>query len=237
MKKDYSIIIPTLEEEQNIKGCIESIRENGVNDAEIILVDASSKDNTVVSAQRAGAHIDIKVLVTKRQGLANQLNMGAQHAKGDILLFLHADCRLPSDALKKIAGFYDRYGDKAVGGAFTMTLDGKRFFYKLFSLCGSIYSYITDTYFGDRAIFIKKSYFYSIGGYRDIPIMSDVDFSRKMKKAGKVAQLTGPVVSDSRKFDREPFWKMVYLILFALIAFRIGVDPGIIKKKYYQGTG
>ncbi|GAG35937.1 unnamed protein product, partial [marine sediment metagenome] len=127
---------------------------------------------------------------------------------------------------------FDKFPGLA-GGAFTMKVEGERFFYNILSAGGNFYSRATKTFFGDRAIFVSNEIFNKISGFRDLPVMSDYDFSKRMKKAGRVYLLKGPVVSSGRKFENEPFYKIIYLLIWSLAAFGLGLDPDIIKKRYY----
>ncbi len=223
-----SVIIPVTDEEKFIGRCIDSVRKQNA-DFEIIAVDGGSDDGTLEIAE---SRVD-RVITSDYKNLAYQLNLGARSSGGDILLFLHADCVLPDNALEKIEDHFGGDGT-AVGGAFTMKVEGSRFFYRILSLGGNIYSKVTGTYFGDRAIFAKKDVFVKLSGFKDVPIMSDVDFSRRMKRAGITRMLEGPVISSGRKFDSEPFWHVIYLIFWSLSAFNHGIEPGIIDKKYYK---
>ena len=223
-----SVIIPVTNEEKFIGRCIDSVsRQNA--DFEIIAVDGGSDDNTL---EIAGSRVD-RIIISDCKNLAHQLNLGARSSRGDILLFLHADCMLPDNALENIEDHLGGDGT-VIGGAFTMKVEGSRFFYRILSLGGNIYSKVTGTYFGDRAIFVKKDVFIRLSGFKNIPIMSDVDFSRRMKRAGITRMLGGPVISSGRKFESEPSWFVIYLIFWSLSAFDHGIEPGIIDKKYYK---
>jgi len=233
----FSIIIPTLNESKNITSCIKSVIENiklevSKKDIEIIIVDGGSKDNTLAKAVRFDNKIKMRIIQPGIASTPCQLNKGASIAVGDILVFLHADCGLPVDALEKIKNSFNRFPGLS-GGAFTMRLGGKRFLYNILSIGGDIYCRATKTFFGDRVIFAKREIFNKMSGYKDLPVMSDVDFSKRMKRAGRVLLLTGPVICDERKFKNEPFYKTIYLLLWSLAAFKLGLDPAIIKKRYY----
>ncbi len=220
-----SVIVPAQNEEKLLPACLESIVCHQA-DLEVIVVDGGSTDRTVQIARR---YTD-KVIVLDKADLPAQLNAGAAQAKGEIFLFLHADCRLAPGCLDRLPSIPPR----VVGGAFTMQLDGDRLHYRLLSLGGNIYCRLTGTYFGDRGMFVRAPVFYKLGGFASMPIMADVDFSRRLKRAGKSTMLKGPVISSSRKFDREGSLRNLYLIIYALVAFRFGVNPDEIKEKYYH---
>lgn len=220
-----SVIIPALNEEARLTGCLESVLAQREN-VQVIVVDGGSEDGTLEAARRCG----VEVVALGRAGLAAQLNAGAAEAGGDMLLFLHADSRLAPGTLARLR----KIPPGITGGAFTMQLDGPRFFYRLLSLGGNLYCRLTGTYFGDRGIFVRPSAFHRLGGFAPLPIMTDVDFSRRMRRLGKTVLLKGPVINSSRKFDAESPWRTIYLIFYALLAFRLGVDPARIKKKYYS---
>jgi glycosyltransferase involved in cell wall biosynthesis len=236
----FSIIIPTFNESRNISSCIRSILNNSLpedkgSNVEIIITDGGSKDNTLEMASKFNNRIKLRTIKSEEACLPDQLNKGARIAEGDILIFLHADCRLSNDALYKIEQNCDKSPGLA-GGAFTMRVEGNRFFYNILSAGGNIYSWTTKTFFGDRAIFVRKEIFDGISGFKNLSIMSDYDFSKRLKKAGRVRLLKGPVISNGRKFEDEPFYKIIYLAFWSLIGFDLGIDPAIIRKKYY-GSG
>ncbi|MGM0366296.1 MAG: TIGR04283 family arsenosugar biosynthesis glycosyltransferase [Actinomycetota bacterium] len=222
-----SIIIPTLNEEKNISSCIESILRQ-TPEFEIIIVDAGSSDNTVAIAQSKKA----VVLRSDKKNIGYQCNLGAKSSNGDILIFLHADTRLCENALERVRYFFKKYRG-AAGGSFNMRIEGNSFFYKILSMGGNIFCAITKIHFGDRGIFVRKKVFERISGFQDMPIMEDVDFSQRMKKHGKTKILKGPVVSSSRKFEKEPFYKTLYLVLSSLFYYMVKADLNRIKEKYY----
>jgi glycosyltransferase involved in cell wall biosynthesis len=286
---DFSIIIPTLNEEVNISRCLKSIIKAhdsySTNLFEIIIVDGESTDKTVQTAEElilsGGLSKDFaanfKIIKPGFTNLPLQLNEGARNSKGEILIFLHADNVLPDKAFEKISHLFsgnlikrrrqgmrqygrqykgqygykfkgqymdkytdkymdkytDRYKSQYIGGAFTLLIEGKRFFYTISSFFGNLYSCATKIYFGDRMIFIKRAAFLKLGGFKNMPIMSDVDFSIRMNNLGKTALLAGPTLTSPRGIAADPFWKRIYLILWALHFYKKGLAPDIIKEKYY----
>jgi rSAM/selenodomain-associated transferase 2 len=219
-----SVIIPAFNEEKRIERCLLSIRRQREN-TEIIVVDGASQDGTVDVARRHGAEI----ITLEKPNLAKQLNMGAAAARGDIFLFLHADSELTCGSLTRLSNLQEGI----VGGSFTLLVKGPRFFYKILSVGGNLYCRLTGTYFGDRGIFVRQDIFLKLNGYRDMLIMTDVDFSRRLNALGRTKIVKGPILTSSRKFDKETPFRTIYLILWSLWAFRKGVDPEKIKAKYY----
>ncbi len=222
-----SVIVPTLDEEHLLSACLSSVRSQSVS-AQLIVVDGGSSDGTQAIA-RAQADLVIEL---DAPALAEQLNVGASRATGDILVFLHADCQLTDGCLERIQTICKHAN--IIGGALTMHIQGNRASYKMLSFCGNVYCRLTGTLFGDRAMFIRRPAFETLHGFRPLPIMCDVDLSHRMKRIGKTRLIPGPVLSSSRKFDHEPVWLSPLLILWALAAFRLGVPGERIRDRYYE---
>lgn len=220
-----SVIVPTCNEEKLLPGCLESILKEREK-VQLIIADGASEDKTLTVARQYTKEI----VQMDNADLAAQLNAGAARANGDILLFLHADSRLTGGCLNRI----NNIPPQVIGGAFTMQLASNSFFYRVLSLGGNFYCRLTDTYFGDRGIFIRTAIFRELEGFALIPIMSDVELSRRMKRLGKTVLLQGPIISSSRKFEQEGPIHTLYLITYALMAYKLGTDPEKIKKKYYR---
>lgn len=223
-----SVIIPAYNEESCLSHCIESIRAQN-HPAEIIVTDGGSEDSTRNLARR----LSVKVIDIGKKNLGLQLNRAAAIAKGETLLFLHADSLLTAGIFKQIESYLKQ--DEYIGGAFRMKLTGKRSFYRFLEAGGDFYCRMTKSYFGDRGIFIRPSAFKQMEGFRELAIMTDVEFSRRMNCIGKTAFLPGPIISSSRKFDSEGSVNTLSKILWALLAYRLGYPPEKIRGKYYGG--
>ncbi len=246
---NFSIIIPTLNEEENIARCLKSIiakygPANG-DLFETIIVDGASKDKTIKIAEELvlGSTLcqsmkkNFKIIRSNFCGLALQLNEGAHHSIGEVLIFFHADSMLPQEVFEKINDLFSRnLSNKRpyVGGAFSLLFEGKGFLNKINSFFGNLYGRISKIYFGDRVIFVKRDVFFKLNGFKNIPIMADVDFSIRMKNSGRTAMLKGPVLTSPRGITGDRLWRRAYLIIWALYAYRRGIDPRIIKIKYYR---
>lgn len=172
-----SIIIPVYREESIINNTIESIKKiKGNYRIEIIVADGGTEEETI-RAVRAPEVIKL----SSKKNLGAQLNKGGAFATGDILLFLHADTLLPETAFMKIESAFNtgRYG----AGAFSLGINSGNMILRFIAFTANIRNYFTSAPYGDQAIFIKKELFIELGGYKEIPIMHDVDLMKRIKKA------------------------------------------------------
>lgn len=195
----FSIIIPVLHEADRINQMIDHIhsRNHGKN-YEIIVVDGAPEKDTL-----SAIHIrpDVKTIASEK-GRAKQMNAGASVARGDILVFLHADTLLPERALESIDSAL-RDG-KYIGGAFDLGIDSDKTIFKIISFMASLRARLTQIPYGDQAIFIRREYFDKVNGYPDIPLMEDVALMRRLKREGyKISILPDRVITSSRRWKRE----------------------------------
>ena len=220
-----SIIIPTLNEEENLAPCLASTR-NAPN-VERIVVDGGSKDRTLEIARSCG----VKVL-SGPTGRARQMNAGADSGAGDFLLFLHADTRLPD-------GFADtvRYTltlPGIVAGAFEFRLDitssGLRFIERV----ANWRSHRLQLPYGDQAIFIRAALFREVGGYRDMPIMEDFEFIQRLKKKGRIFTAPLPAITSARRWEKLGTWKATLMNYIIVLAYYLGISPARIYR-YARG--
>ncbi len=225
----FSIIIPVLNEGDRINALIEHIRNQGFEPAyEIIVVDGDPQGGTVRAIGSEGV-----VTIITEKGRGRQMNAGAAAARGDILIFLHADTKLPDGALKKISRALEK--QDYVGGAFDLKIDSDTLFLRYISVRASLRSRWNRIPYGDQAIFLRKKYFDEIGGFKDIPLMEDVELMRRIKKDGrKISILPDKVTTSARRWQRDgPIYTTVRnQVLVAL--FRLGVSPGRLAKHYWK---
>ena len=194
----FSIIIPVLNEADRINAAIEDLYNNNAKENfEIIVVDGDEKANTIK------AITENAVKTTKSpKGRGSQMNAGAAIARGEILIFLHADTQLPKMAMEKISRTLQTR--KYVAGAFNLAIDSNRFFLKFIAARANFRCRLNRIPYGDQAIFIKKDYFDRIGRFREIPLMEDVDLMRRIKKSGdKIFILPDKVKTSSRRWETE----------------------------------
>jgi len=223
----FSIVIPVLHESDRINSLIENIEGlTGDGGHEVIVVDGSPTKDTI----RAIDNENIIKLVSLK-GRARQMNAGAAVAKGEILIFLHADTELPRNALKTInsAMAQGRY----VGGAFELGIDSHKIEFKMLARWASIRCRLTGIPYGDQAIFIKRYYFNSLGGYRDIPLMEDVELMRRIKRRGdKICIVPEQVKTSPRRWEEEGFIYVNARNASLFMLYLLGVSPGKLASFY-----
>lgn len=195
-----SVIVPTWNEEQGLAACLRSAGavQPGI---EVIVADGGSTDRTREIAAGLGAH----VIVSPIRQRAAQLDLAVQQARGDVLLFLHADTLLPNDWLEKLRAVLD---DDAgiIGGAFCRRFDHPSRWLRCTSALADWRGRIWGCFLGDQAMFVRSAVFWSLGGFRPLNQCEDLDFSLRMSRAGRTRMIGSPVLSSGRRFLRQgPF--------------------------------
>lgn len=220
-----SVIAPTLNEEAHIAKMLDSIR-NQEGDFEIIIVDGGSNDRTV-EVTRPYARI-----ITSQMGRAVQMNAGAKYAQGEVLLFLHADSTLPRGAFSAIREAM-RNPD-VVGGTFSLAFDHDDRLLRLYAFFTRFRS--VWFHYGDQGLFIRRYLFEELNGYKEMPIMEDIEFLRRLKRKGKLALIKRPVTTSARRFLSNGIFKQEVLNIFLVILYLVGVKPKTLKK-WYEAIG
>jgi len=190
-----SIIIPTINEANNLPlllSDLSSIQKEG----EIIIVDCGSEDKTVDVANIYGA----KVYKSEERNRGLQLNIGAKNAKGDWLIFLHADTRLTHNWFKKINSFLN--GDKNYIYYFKFKINHKKMIFRVLEILVNFRSKFFKQPYGDQGLIIHKTNYFKNNGFRKIPLMEDVDFLRRLKNKKDLKQLNLPIFISARKWER-----------------------------------
>lgn len=216
----FSVIVPALDEAEWIAPTLRAARRALGPEAELIVVDAGSRDATrEVAAPLA------RVLASA-PGRGVQMNAGAEAASGDVLLFLHADTRLPRAAGRRIlARFHD---PGVVGGCFRFGLHPApagfdRF--RLLELGVNLRTRLFRTATGDQAIFVRREVFRSVGGFPEFPLFEDVALVRRLRRRGRFAPLGAVARTSRRRWEREGFWRTVSLHWLLRAGFWAGVPP------------
>ncbi|UCG04360.1 MAG: TIGR04283 family arsenosugar biosynthesis glycosyltransferase, partial [Candidatus Heimdallarchaeota archaeon] len=223
-----SIITPVLNERENIKLFLDHV-ENLKGNFELILVDGGSTDGTLdeIKRLRGVFHHSLNVLSTSR-GRGNQMNKGAEIAKGDILLFLHVDSHLDGESLniieKKIKD------GRIIGGGFMHSFSDPDVFLKLNSAFGNLRARATKIFFGDFGIFIRRDVFERIGGYDDIIILEDVELCKKAKRYGKLEQIESLIVTSPRRYLSKGKIRLTAFFIMAVLFNMVGLRPRFLCK-------
>jgi rSAM/selenodomain-associated transferase 2 len=194
----FSIIIPVFHEGDKINEAIEYLnRLDSCQDIEIIVVDGTQEKDTLKVIHNK--HI---IKISTEKGRAKQMNGGASVAKGETLIFLHVDTELPTHALRKIQSLIERR--EYVGGAFDLGINSNKFIFKVIGTLSSLRSRLSRIPFGDQAIFIRREYFNQISGYKEIPLMEDVELMRRIKKSKKKIWIFyDRVMTSPRRWEKE----------------------------------
>lgn len=188
-----SIIIPALNEETELPATLASALAQS-EPKEIIVADGGSDDATRDIAARHGVRV-----VTAARGRARQMNAGAEHAEGDVLLFLHADTRLPVGGLDRLRSTLERRD--AVAGCFRLRFDRGGFWLWLWTR--SVWMRWPRWAFGDRALFTRRATFEAVGGFPDQPVFEDLDFVQRVLPHGRFAFLDAEVVTSARRYEHR----------------------------------
>ncbi len=219
-----SVIVPMLNEATDVANTIGACRR-GAPGAEIVVVDGGSIDSSVAIARP----LCDKVISASR-GRARQMNAGARESHGNVLVFVHADTIVPSSFAADIAAALS--DPAAVGGRFDVKLDSGALLCRIIGAMISIRSRISRTATGDQAIFVRRDVFERLGGFPDIELCEDLEFSRRLKRAGRVACLRARVTTSARRWNRDGVMRTVVRMWLIRAMYVMGVAPARLKRMY-----
>ncbi|TGN37956.1 TIGR04283 family arsenosugar biosynthesis glycosyltransferase [Marinobacter confluentis] len=223
-----SVIVPVWREAETIEATLASLQallsSGDEQRHEIIVVDGGSDDGT---ASQARPFCD-RVIVSE-PGRAVQMNAGAAVASGDVLLFLHADTRLPASALDRLADFAV---SPAAWGRFDVRLTGNRRLFRVIAWFMNRRSRLTGIATGDQGMFIRRSVFEALGGFARIPLMEDVEICGRLKPVSRPFCISDPVITDSRRWQKHGPWRTVFLMWRIRWRYWRGESPEALAKLY-----
>lgn len=222
-----SVIIPALNEELHIERCIDSLRAEGFS-GDIIVADGGSIDRT---KEIALSHTGV-IVVESPKGRGTQMNAGSAAATGDILIFLHADTVLEQGWSRELSAALD--DPSVVGGAFRFCIDNPSAKYRLVEAWVHMRCRLCRLPYGDQAIFIRKTAFQELGGYKEIPLMEDVDIIGQMKKLGSISMLQKRAVTSGRRWVRKGIFRTAAINQMTMLMFHLGVSPEKLARLYYR---
>jgi len=223
-----SIIIPALNEAENIRKNIGRLPK--ASNLEVVVVDGGSQDNTLEVARSLGAKV---VSTTPARG--RQMNAGAAEATGDILLFLHADTRLPQHFAAQVRRAVSQNGFCA--GAFKLGIDSDGWGLRLIERVANWRSRHLQMPYGDQAIFISRNLFEEIGGFPEIPIMEDFELIRRIRRKGKVTILDTAVLTSPRRWLNFGIFRTWMLNQLIIGAYCLGISPPMLSRWYRREKG
>lgn len=224
-----SVVVPSWRDAENLEKLLPQLaRRDGV--AETIVVDASGDGKAEQIALTAGATF----IASCTPNRGEQMNLGAGRASGDVIIFQHSDTNLDDAHLAAIE--VAMADPNVIGGAFFRKFDGR---HPRLMWLESVARFLTrhgGTLYGDQSIFVRRDAFMKLGGFAKIPLMEDVEFSRRLRGAGKIAVLDPPVQSSARRHLRKGAWRTSIQNGSFIFLYNLGVSPHTLHRWYYRGA-
>ena len=229
-----SVIVPTLNEARDLPQALLSLK--GAEDVETIVVDGGSTDGTPEIAERAGCH-----LLCSLPGRALQMNVGARAASGVILLFLHADTRLPERFDKRVRREFEqpritRRGE-TVAGAFALCIDSPQRMLRLIEWGANFRSHHLQMPYGDQALFLKAETFRSVGGFPELPIMEDFELVRRLRRRGRIALADAAVTTSAHRWSALGPLRTTWTNQMVILGYYLGISPERLAGWYCRSRG
>lgn len=221
-----SVVIPTLNEEEHLAATLDSMAAEP--DLEVIIVEGGSSDGTVERVLNFGAR-----LLTTTAQRARQMNAGAAAASAARLLFLHGDTRLPSGFCREVLHLLDKPGTAA--GAFRLAIAGSGRGLRLIETLANWRSQLFQLPYGDQALFVRRDLFERLGGFPEIPIMEDVVFIRRLRRAGRIDISPCSTLASDRRWRRLGILRTTLVNQVVVVGFCLGVDPDRLAR-WYRGV-
>jgi hypothetical protein len=224
-----SIIVPVLDECGTIESALAGTRGAGLV-KERIVVDGGSRDRSAEKARACGARV-----IPSPPGRSRQMNAGARAAQGDILLFLHADTRLPPGFEHHVLEVLDRPG--AVAGAFRLGMDGDLCALRAIEWLAGFRSVFLGMPYGDQAIFLRAGRFHRAGGFPEMPIMEDFALMRRLRREGRIGIAPVAVATSARRYRELGFWRTTGINQVMVLGYLLGLSPERLARWYRTGLG
>lgn len=221
-----SIVVPVLDEADRVEATLLRLRHDFPS-CELLVVDGGSTDGT---GRLAGA---LARVVTSAPGRGRQLNAGAQASSGDVLWFHHVDTSADPAALGQLLAALTDPG--VVGGGLTLRFDRHSAALAYLAWTSNLRARRLGWIFGDQSMFVRREAFDAVGGFLDAPIMEDLEMSRRLRRAGRLAVLPATSTASARRFEAHGTWSMVMFMQYLKALYFAGVDPHEIHRRYVAG--
>lgn len=225
-----SIVIPVLDEAAGIGAALARLQAFRGRGCEVIVVDGGSGDGTVDLARAACDRVAVSP-----PGRAMQMNAGASVARGDALVFLHADTELPTDADRLVLEALG--GNRHVWGRFDVRITGRPAMLRVIAAMMNLRSRLTGVATGDQAIFCRRATFDAVGGFPSQPLMEDVEISKRLRRLGPPACLRERVTTSGRRWEKHGVTRTILLMWRLRLAYFLGVDPARLVRSYPRHHG
>lgn len=219
-----SIIMPVLDEADGLPACLSRIAAQRGDRVELIVADGGSADDTVGVARKLSEHV-----VVAPRGRASQMNAGAAVASGEVLLFLHADTRLPEGGLACILEAVDK---GAVWGRFDVQIEGEAWMLRVVAALMNLRSRLSGIATGDQAIFVRREVFDAVSGYPDIALMEDVALCTALRRVARPACLRQRVITSGRRWEKHGVLRTIFLMWRLRAAYWLGENPDELALRY-----
>ncbi|MGH9055650.1 MAG: TIGR04283 family arsenosugar biosynthesis glycosyltransferase [Acidimicrobiales bacterium] len=221
-----AIVVPVLNEAGTIAACLQRLRRD-FGDCELLVVDGGSSDATVSLAE------PFATVLRSASGRAVQMNTGAAATSAPVLWFVHADCRLDSDALGQVrAALADPH---VVGGGLSLRFDRRSAGLDYLAWASTKRARHLHQVFGDQAMFVRRDVFDELGGFPELAIMEDLELSRRLARRGRLVVLPATSTASSRRFDEHGTWSMIAFMQVLKAGYFLGVEPGRLDRLYHAG--
>lgn len=225
MSMRLSVVIPALDEAAHIGAVLENLQAMRARGAEVIVVDGGSRDATVAIAEPLADTVN-----SAPRGRARQMNAGAAAAKGDILLFLHADTLLPADADLQIRAGLE--SGERVWGRFDVRIAGRARMLRVVAAMMNLRSRLTGIASGDQALFVTRAAFDAAGGFPDQELMEDIELSRRLLRLSRPVCLAGPALTSGRRWETRGVWRTIFLMWRLRWLYARGESPARLAERY-----
>lgn len=218
-----SIIIPVINEESSIKELLQQLQRYRKQGHEVIVVDGGSRDKTVSISNSLADKV-----ITSEAGRASQMNSGAACAHYDVLWFLHADTLISDNAVEQI----QQALNKNDWGRFNVKLSGSNILFRLIEKMMNVRSCLTGIATGDQGIFVKKDIFNAVNGYPNIPLMEDIEISKKLKLISRPICIKEKLTTSSRRWEEKGILSTVLLMWKFRLLYWLGVSADKLASQY-----